>query len=84
MPKLREEDKILKEKIKERIIQLLEEHFGTQTSASKNLDIDRQNFNPWVNLKNDRGATIYSINRICEAIEIDLSDFFDDPIFRKK
>ena len=81
MPKLKEEDIILKEKIKERINQLLKEHFESQIAASRNLDVDRQNFNAWINLKSDRGATIYSINKFCKAINITLSDFFDSPIF---
>ena len=82
MPKLNEEDKILKKKIRERINQLVDVYFESQTDASKNLDIDRQNFNAWINAKSNRGPTIYSINRFCKTINISLEDFFDSPIFK--
>ncbi|WP_442845028.1 hypothetical protein [Leeuwenhoekiella sp. H156] len=82
MPQLSEEDKILKKNIRERINQLLDVYFESQTDASKNLDIDRQNFNAWINPKSNRGPTIYSINKFCKTVDISLSEFFDSPIFK--
>lgn len=82
MAKLREEDEILKKKIKQRLFQLREELGDSKSDVSKTIDVDRQNFQPWENLKSDRGITIYSINRICKALGITLKEFFDDELFR--
>jgi len=81
MAKLREEDEILKKKIKLRLSQLREELGESKSNVSKSIEVDRQNFQPWENLKSDRGITIYSLNRICEALGTTLKDFFDDELF---
>lgn len=82
MAKLREEDEILKKKIKLRLLQLREKQGDSKSGISKNIDVDRQNFQPWENIKSQRGITIYSLNRICKAFGITLKDFFDDEIFK--
>ena len=81
MAKLREEDEILKKKIKLRLIQLREDLGDSKSDISKSIEVDRQNFQPWENLKSDRGITIYSLNRICKAFGISLKEFFDDDLF---
>lgn len=82
MAKLRKEDEILKAKIKERLSKIRNELGDSKSDISKNIDIDRQNFQPWENLKSNRGISIYSLNRICIALGISLKDFFDDELFR--
>ncbi|MCG2419383.1 XRE family transcriptional regulator [Aequorivita sp. F47161] len=82
MAKLREEDEKLKKKIKQRLFLLREKLGDSKSDVSKNIDVDRQNFQPWENLKSDRGITIYSLNRICKALGITLKEFFDDELFR--
>ena len=82
MAKLREEDEILKQKIKLRLVQLREMQGDSKSSISKNIDVDRQNFQPWENFKSNRGINIYSLNRICKAFGITLKEFFDDDLFR--
>ncbi len=82
MAKLREEDEILKKKIKQRLFQLREKFGDSKSNVSKTIDVDRQNFQPWENLKSERGITIYSLNRICKALGITLNEFFDDDLFR--
>lgn len=81
MAKLREEDEILKKNIKLRLIQLREGLGDSKSDISKDIEVDRQNFQPWENLKSDRGITIYSLNRICKAFGISLKEFFDDDLF---
>lgn len=81
MAKLREEDELLKKKIKLRLIQLREDLGDSKSDISKSIEVDRQNFQPWENLKSDRGITIYSLNRICKAFGISLKEFFDDDLF---
>lgn len=83
MAKLREEDEIFKKKIKQRLFQLRAKIGDSKSDISKSIDVDRQNFQPWENLKSDRGITIYSLNRICKALGISLKEFFDDDLFRK-
>ena len=82
MAKLREEDEVLKRNIKQRLFQLRAKLGESKSDISKNIEVDRQNFQPWENLKSDRGITIYSLNRICKAFGITLKDFFDDELFR--
>lgn len=83
MAKLRPEDIILREKIKQRLASLREDKGGSKSDLSKNIDIDRQNFQPWEKKDADRGISIYSLNRVCKALGISLSDFFNDPIFEE-
>jgi DNA-binding XRE family transcriptional regulator len=83
MAKLREEDEILKKRIKLRLNRLREELGESKSDVSKNIEVDRQNFQPWENLRSDRGITIYSLNWICRAFGITLKDFFDDQLFKK-
>ncbi len=82
MAKLREEDEVLKRNIKQRLFQLRAKLGESKSDISKNIEVDRQNFQPWENLKSDRGITIYSLNRICKALGISLKDFFDDELFK--
>lgn len=83
MAKLRDEDEILKRKIKQRLFELREKLGNSKSDVSKSIVDDIQNFQPWENLKSDRGITIYSLNRICKALGISLQEFFDDDLFRK-
>lgn len=81
MGKLRKEDIILRQKIKLRLKQLRGEE--SKSSLSKEIDVDRQNFQPWEEIGSDRGMTIYSINRVCKSLGITLKEFFDDEIFKE-
>lgn len=81
MATLREEDKIIREKIKLRLHELREFYGKTKADASGVIDVDRQNFQEWEKPNTNRGMTIYSINRICKSFGITLKDFFDSPIF---
>lgn len=81
MAKLRAEDEILKKKIKLRLAKLRNELGETKNKFSQSVDVERQNFQPWENLDNKRGISIYSLNRICKGLNISLKDFFDDPMF---
>ncbi|MET3036085.1 helix-turn-helix transcriptional regulator [Chryseobacterium sp. NRRL B-14859] len=82
MAKLSEEDKLLRIKIAKRLKKLRTESGNIQSKFASDNEMDRQLLNSWENINNERGMTIYSINRICKIINITLKDFFDDPIFR--
>jgi DNA-binding XRE family transcriptional regulator len=84
MGKLREEDIILREKIKLRLTELREKYGQNKTEVSSKVEVDRQNFQAWE--KNDikRGPTIYSINRISKAFGISLKEFFNSDIFKNE
>jgi len=47
--------------------------------ASENLETDKQMLQ---RLESGRGASIYSVNKICIGLGISLKDFFDSPIFK--
>jgi len=78
---LREEDKLLREKIKLRLIKLREDTGQNKSHLSEEVLVDRQNFQSWEKLDASRGMNIYSIARVCKALKITLRDFFDDEIF---
>ncbi|WP_159798925.1 helix-turn-helix transcriptional regulator [Flavobacterium sp. MK4S-17] len=82
MATLRKEDEILRDNIKLRLKELRETHGKTKAGVSQNVDIDRQNFQAWEKLDTNRGMSIYSINRVCNALGITLKEFFDSPIFK--
>ena len=84
MAKLSEEDKLLRIKIAKRLKKLRSESGNIQSKFATDNEMDRQLLNSWENINNDRGMTIYSINRICKIININLKDFFDDPIFKEE
>lgn len=47
--------------------------------ASENLETDKQMLQ---RLESGRGASIYSVNKICKALGISLKEFFDSPTFK--
>lgn len=81
MARLRPEDIIFRDKLKQRLANIREGKGGTKSDLSKNIEVDRQNFQPWEDKDAARGISIYSLNRVCKALGISLSDFFNDPIF---
>ncbi|MDQ1095791.1 MULTISPECIES: helix-turn-helix domain-containing protein [Chryseobacterium] len=82
MARLSEEDKVLRIQIAKRLKSLRENSGDIQAKFATENEMDRQLLNSWENTNNDRGMTIYSINRICKIINITLKDFFDDPLFK--
>lgn len=82
MATLREEDEKLRENIKLRLIELREKYGHNKSDLSKNLDIDRQNFQAWEKQSANRGMTIYSISRVCKSFNITLQEFFNSPLFK--
>lgn len=77
----RELDKIdqeLKKKIAARFKELRMESGKNQTDFAYDYGKDKQTQN---RLEGGRGATIYSINKFCKAMNITLSHFFDSPLF---
>jgi len=81
MPMLDKIDLELKAKIAERIKNLREETGKKQSMFATQHDKDRQTLNRW---ETGRGATIYTINKLCIEFGITLQEFFDDPIFGGK
>ena len=84
MGKLRQEDIILRERIKLRLTELREKASQNKSNLSKDVEIDRQNFQAWEKLNIERGMSIYSISRVCKAFGITLKDFFDSDIFTEQ
>lgn len=81
MAKHTEIDIELKNNIKRRINNLLEDK-GLKQNDFATLSLkDRQAINRWTNLNNDRGVSIYTIAQFCNVLNITLKDFFDDPLF---
>ena len=76
---LDKEDLELKKKISLRIKELRVLSGKKQTEFAYDLGIDKQSLN---RLEGGRGATVYTINKLCKAIGISLTQFFDDPIFK--
>jgi len=81
MPKLDNNDILLKGKIAKRIKSLRENSGKNQSTFASDSEKDRQTLSRW---ETGRGATIYTINKFCKEIGISLSKFFDDPIFKEK
>jgi transcriptional regulator with XRE-family HTH domain len=84
MAELTEEDKILKDKIIDRIESLRLKTGLSQADFAKENNIDRQVINRWESKTNKRGITIYTIKKFCDMIGINLKEFFDDKIFNDK
>ncbi|MGQ2983114.1 helix-turn-helix domain-containing protein [Flavobacterium sp.] len=82
MATLREEDEILRDKIRLRLIELREIHEQNKSALAKNIEVDRQNLQAWEKPNTNRGMTIYSINRVCASLGITIKDFFDSPHFK--
>lgn len=83
MAKLSEEDKVLRGKIAARLKELREKSGSIQSDFATNNNMDRQILSTWENTNNNRGMTIYTINKLCKIIGIELRDFFDSEIFAK-
>jgi transcriptional regulator with XRE-family HTH domain len=81
MPTLDNIDIALKEKIARRIKSLRESSGKKQSAFASDTEKDRQTLSRW---ETGRGATIYTINKLCKELGISLSQFFDDPIFIEK
>ena len=81
MAKHTEADIELKNNIKKRINNLLEDKGLKQNDFATISFKDRQAINRWTNLNNDRGVSIYTIAQFCLALNITLTYFFDDPLF---
>lgn len=79
MAKLDEKDLELKAKITRRLIELRSTSGKNQTDFAYEYGKDKQTQNKWET--GARGASIYTINKFCKAIDITLSEFFDSPIF---
>ncbi|WP_254412098.1 helix-turn-helix domain-containing protein [Dyadobacter diqingensis] len=77
--KLDEQDLLIKNAIAKRIKELRKSSGKKQNHfANENLDTDKQALH---RLESGRGASIYSIYKFCDSIDISLKDFFDSPLF---
>ena len=81
MSRLSEKDLQLRDNIKKRMNELLEESKLAQSSFADKANIDRQHINRWVNPHSNRGVSIYNLNKFCNILDITLKDFFDSPLF---
>lgn len=81
MTRLSQEEVIFRDKIKQRITDLLKEKGLSQSKYAILSDDDRQAINRWTNLNNNRGVSIYTIRKFCMFLDISLSEFFNDEIF---
>jgi len=81
MPKLSEEDKILRNKIIARIVELRGKKTPKQSEFANEIGLDKQQLNSWESFSNNRGISIYSINKICKGLNKSLKEFFDSSIF---
>ena len=79
MRKLDSDDIDLKKKIALRIKSLRKATGKKMTEFAKDTYKDKQSQNSW----EKEGASIFTINKFCKEIGIDLNEFFDDPIFKK-
>ena len=82
MGRLDKDDIILNQKIALRLRKLREEIEPIQAKFAKKNHIDRQILSRWENSNNKRGVSIHTIQRFCKLINISLTDFFDDELFR--
>lgn len=71
-------DRDLKVKLALRFKELREQSGQSQTEFAYQYGKDKQ---AQYKLESGRGATIYSVNKFCLALNITLSSFFDSPIF---
>lgn len=73
-------DRDLKMKIAMRVKELRIQSGKNQTDFAYDYGKDKQTQNK---LESGRGATIYTVNKFCLALNITLSSFFDSPIFNE-
>lgn len=71
----------LKEAIIQRILNLVEEHNLTVNKLSTICGITQSTLNNIVNGRN-KSTTTSTIKKICDGLDITITDFFDDPLFR--
>lgn len=83
MAKLKDRDKVLRDKIKNRINFLIDERGLKKVDLASLSEKDRQVINRWTNLSDNRGITIYTLSDFCDAMNISLTYFFDDSTFKK-
>ena len=77
--RLDKKEQDLRVNIARRILELRESSGKKQSHfASENLNIEKQTMQ---RLESGRGASIYSIHKICQGLGIKLRDFFDSPLF---
>ena len=74
MAVLDEDDIILKKQITSRIKEIREAAGLSQTQLAALMLIDRQTIFKW----EQDGISIYSISKVCKALNISLSEFFKD------
>lgn len=73
-------DNDLKKAISLRFIELRESSGKNQTQFAYDYGKDKQTQNKF---EKGKGASIYTINKFCIALNITVADFFDSPIFIK-
>lgn len=78
MAKLDNIDKVLKTKIALRIKELREGTGKKQSKFASDTEKDRQTVQRW---EGGRGISIYSIDKFCKEIGIELWEFFKSPLF---
>lgn len=83
MAKLTDLDKALRAKIILRVKELRKQYEDNQSKFAGELGLDKQLLNSWESVSNNRGISIYSLNKICKGLNISLKDFFDSPIFNE-
>ena len=69
----------LKKKIALRLIELRESTGKRQIDFAYDLGMDKQTLN---RLEKGRGATIYTVYKVCKFMGMTLSQFFDSPLFK--
>jgi len=79
MRKLDDDDIELKRRIALRIKALRKDTGKKMTEFAKDNYKDKQSQSRW----EKEGASIFTINKLCKELGISLSNFFDDPIFRR-
>lgn len=82
MKRLSEKDLRLRDNIKKRMTELLEDSKLAQSDFADKANIDRQHINRWVNPHSNRGVSIYNLNKFCIILNITLQQFFDSPLFK--
>ena len=71
----------LKEAIIQRILDLCEERSLTLNKLSTVCGMTQSTLNNIVNGRN-KSTTTSTVKKICDGLDITISDFFDDPLFR--
>lgn len=70
-----------KDAIRQRIMQLCRENNLTLNGLSARCGITQSTLNNIVSGRN-RSATVSTIQKVCDGLEIDLPTFFDSDLFR--